>query len=68
MTEHIKKHKDIPEIPRSLRFANRPSLEKIFNETTLRNNKERDCAIVRAVEEYGYRQREIADHLGMYFT
>jgi len=45
MTEHIKKHKDIPEIPCSQRFANRSSLEKMFNETTLRNNKERDCAM-----------------------
>ena len=44
MTEHIKKHKDIPEIPCSQRFANRSSLEKMFNETMLRNNKERDCA------------------------
>ncbi len=28
----------------------------------------RNEAIVDAVEEYGYRQREIADHLGMHFS
>lgn len=28
----------------------------------------RDKKIVEAVEKYGYRQREVADHLGMYFT
>lgn len=68
MTEHLKEHRDVTDIPRSQRFANRPSLEEIFGETTLRDKRQRDLAIIKAVEEYGYRQREIADHLGMYFT
>ncbi len=28
----------------------------------------RDKKIVEAVYNFGYRQREVADHLGMYFT
>jgi plasmid maintenance system antidote protein VapI len=28
----------------------------------------RNNAISEAVEKHGYRQREVADHLGMYFT
>jgi len=28
----------------------------------------RNKAISEAVERHGYRQREVADHLGMYFT
>ena len=68
LSEHLRRHKDVPEIPRSQRYANRPSLEKIFTEKTLGSILKRNKAIVRAVEEHGYRQREIADHLGMYFT
>lgn len=68
LVDHLKKHKDIPEIPRSQRYANRPSLEKLFNDKTLGNIAKRNKAINEAVEKHGYRQREIADHLGMYFT
>jgi hypothetical protein len=31
LVDHLKKHKDIPEIPRSQRYAHRPSLEKLFS-------------------------------------
>lgn len=68
LTDHLRKHRDIPEIPRSQRYTGRPSLEKIFTEKTLGSTAKRNKEIVRAVEEHGYRQREIADHLGMYFT
>lgn len=68
LSDHLRRHKDVPEIPRSQRYASRPSLEKIFTEKTLGHILKRNKAIVSAVEEHGYRQREIADHLGMYFT
>lgn len=68
LVEHIRKHKDIPDIPKSQRYANRPSLEKIFSNEILQDKTKRDKKISEAVEKYGYRQREIADHLGMYFT
>lgn len=68
LVDHLKKHKDVPEIPRSQRFTARPPLEKMFSERVLADTSKRNRAIVRAVEEHGYRQREIADHLGMYFT
>jgi len=66
--DYLKKHKDVPEIPRSQRYTARPPFEKIFNEKVLANMVKRNKAVVTAVEEHGYRQREIADHLGMYFT
>jgi hypothetical protein len=65
---HLRKHKDIPEIPRSQRYADRPSLEKLFGEKTLGSRIKRNKAVIDAVEKYGYRQREVADHLGLYFT
>jgi putative transposase len=68
LVDHLKKHRDIPEIPRSQRYTDRPSLEKLFNEKTAGNKKKRNKMISEAVEKYGYRQREVADHLGMYFT
>lgn len=68
LADHLKKHKDIPEIPKSQRYANRPPLEKIFNERILCNKRKRDRNISEAVEKYGYTQRAIADHLGVHFT
>jgi REP-associated tyrosine transposase len=68
LADHLKKHKDVPEIPRSQRYADRPSLQKLFREKTLGNMTKRNKAISEAIEKHGYRQREVADHLGMYFT
>jgi len=68
LADHLKKHKDIPEIAKSQRYANRPALEKIFNKTILDDNRRRDKKIAEAVEKYGYTQRAIADHLGVHFT
>ena len=68
LIDHLRKHKDIPDIPKSQRYVNRPPLEKIFSEGILRDKGKRDKKIVEAVEKHGYRQREVADHLGMYFT
>lgn len=68
LADHLKKHRDIPEIPRSQRYTDRPSLEKLFTEKTVGNKTKRNKTISEAVEKHGYRQREVADHLGMYFT
>jgi putative transposase len=68
LIDHLRKHKDIPDIPKSQRYVSRPSLVKIFTGGILRDKGKRDRKIVEAVEKYGYRQREVADHLGMYFT
>src|SRR5512143_1054831 len=68
LSGHLKRHKDIPEIPKSLRYANRPELKKIFNESTLADKRKRDRKIAEAVEKYGYTQRSIADHLGVHAT
>jgi putative transposase len=65
---HLRKHKDVPEIPKSQRYAARPALEKIFKESILRDRARRDRAIREAVERYGYTQRAVADHLGLHFT
>ena len=68
IADHLNRHKDIPEIPKSQRYANRPELDKIFTERILRDKRRRDEKIAEAVEKHGYTQRSIADHLGMHFT
>lgn len=66
--EHLKKHKNIPDIPKSQRYVNRPGLGALFPERVLRTKEKRNKKIIEAVEKYGYTQREVADHLGLYFT
>ncbi len=68
LVDHLRKHKDVPEISRSQRYAHRPGLDKIFSPSILRDRQKRNRKIAEAVEKYGYTQRAIADHLGMHFT
>jgi putative transposase len=68
LSDYLKKHKDVPEIPRGQRYAHRPLLKKIFNEGERKNLQKRRRAIVKAVEQYGYRRSEIADHLGIRYS
>ena len=68
LADHLRRHKDVPEIPKSQRYVNRPALDKIFSESILKNTRKRNKKIAEAVEKYGYTQRAVADHLGMHFT
>jgi hypothetical protein len=68
LVDHLRKHKDIPEIPKSQRYANRPALEKIFTEKIIRDKQKRDKKIAEAAQKHLYSQREIADHLGRHYT
>ena len=66
--DHLRGKKEIPEIPKSQRYMNRPILEKLFKEEVIGDKRRRDKRIVEAVEGFGYSQREVADHLGMHFS
>jgi REP element-mobilizing transposase RayT len=68
LADHLKKHKDIPEIPKSQRYANRPPLAKIFSDAVIADKRKRNKKIAEAIEKYGYTQRAIADHLDVHFT
>jgi REP-associated tyrosine transposase len=65
---HLRTHQAIAEIPKSQRYASRPGLERIFTDKVLHNTERRNKKIGEAVEQYGYTQRAVADHLGLYFT
>ncbi len=68
LADHLKKKRHIPEIPRSQRYANRPTLENIFQESILRDKRKRDKKMAEAVETYAYRQSEIARHLNLHVS
>jgi REP-associated tyrosine transposase len=65
LVDHLKKHKHVPEMPRSQRYAHRPTLEKIFHESILSDKRKRDKKMAEAVEKYAYRQSKIARHLNL---
>jgi len=68
LIDHLRKRKDIREIPRNQRFVNRPELGKILNEGVLRDRGRRNQKVEEGVERYRYTQREVADFLGLHFT
>ena len=68
MVDHLKKKRDIPEIPRSQRYAHRPMLEKLLGAGKDIAGTKRRKLVLEAVERYGYRQKEIADHLGLHYS
>jgi putative transposase len=68
LISHIKQHKDIPEIPKSHRFVNRPSLDKIFPKNVIPDKRKRDKKLIDAVQKYGYTQQQIAAHLNMHYS
>jgi len=65
---HIKKSRDIPDIPKSHRYVNRPDLKTVFKESALRDREKRNKKIIEAVQKYGYTQRQIAAHLHMHYS
>lgn len=68
LIDHLKKHKDVPEIPKSQRYVNRPSLDQIFQEGIIMDKSKRDKKIAEALVKYGYLQVEIARYLGMHYS
>jgi len=64
--KHLEGKKDLGEIPRSQRHADRPSLEILFQE--VKDIEERNRIIGEAVEKHGYRQREVAEHIGIHYS
>ena len=47
---------------------NRPDVRDVDRVDVLRDKRKRDERIHKAVQEHGYVQREVLDHLGMHFN
>ena len=69
LVPYLKQKTMLKEIRIIDRKIHRPGLESVFSECSHTNNKAlRNQAICLAHFEYGYRQKEIADHLGLHYT
>lgn len=54
--------KDFKEVPRREVYAMRPSLEKIFS------SRDRAAGIDEAVNRWGYKLKEVGEHLGLHYS
>ena len=68
LTDHLRKHKDIPEIPRSQRYATRPPLAKLLPDGIVEDRKKLMKRLSEGVEQHGYRQSELARHVGVHYS
>ena len=66
--DYLRGKRDIPELSKIQRYADRPSLTQIFSGRIVQDIGKRNEKIQEAVQQYGYRQREVADYLDMHFT
>jgi len=68
LIKYVKGYEEIEEIPKVQRYMSRPSLNELFKDEKLNNKEYRNKQIVKAVYEYGFSQKEVADHLGKHYT
>jgi len=66
--QRLEQSKILAEVPRVERLAHRPSLEALFEDVSIGSKKERNGIIRSAYEQYGYQQKDIAEHLGLHYT
>lgn len=66
--EYLRDKEKIREIPKSQRLMNRPTIEALLTPEIIGHKKRRNKAIQEAVEKHGYKQKEVADHLGLHYT
>jgi len=59
---HVKAHEDMKEIPRRQRYMGRPALSEVLGE------KPSGRQIRKAVMDFGYSQKEVADFLDMHYS
>ena len=56
------------EIPKTQRYAGRPSLQELFKKESVKHKIVKDGTIHTAYIQYGYRMREIAEYLGVHYA
>jgi putative transposase len=64
----VKGYEDMEEIPRAQRYISRPGLDTIFNPDKGNSGEDLRIRVRKAVDEYGYSQKEIADYLGVHYS
>jgi len=64
----LKGKEKVKEIPRTQRYATRPSLKEFFEEEVMKNRRSRDEAVYRAYSHNGYTLKEIAEYLEVHYA
>lgn len=68
LIDYVKGYRDIKEIPKSQRYADRPELDKLFDKAAIKDKTNRNKRAKEAVEKYGYTQKEVADFLRIHYS
>lgn len=66
MQDHLSTKRQVREVPRVQRYADRPALSQILGQNTPRSQAERDELIYDAYRRYGYSMTSIAHELGLH--
>jgi putative transposase len=67
LRSHVMGKQAVREIPKEQRLLGRPSLRNLFDEAS-KGKAARDRLILRAVNQYGYSQMEVARHLKLHYS
>ena len=65
---HLTDYRELVDLPKSQRYLARPDLGTLLGKEAIWDLSIRKQRIREAVEQHGYKQREIADHLGVHFS
>jgi len=68
LVDHLKKHKDVPEIPRSQRYSTRPPLTTLLPNSLMKRRAKLMDKMTEAIEKFGYHQSELARHLEVHYS
>ncbi len=60
--------KEITEIPKVQRHLSRPKIEEIIKKKRIKDKRVRNKHIHKAIIQYGYSLKDVADYLNMYYT
>jgi len=66
LAAHLRKQKDVPEIPRSQRYSSRPALSKLLPDSMIADQRRLKKKMMEAVEKHGYQQSQLARHLAVH--
>jgi hypothetical protein len=64
----IERHKPFRDIPRTERYADRPTLKDLFGTVPHRERDKRNACVARAYLEHGYTMKQIGDFLGLHYS
>ena len=66
--DHVRGYEEIRDIPRGQRFSAEPKSERLCGGGVAEDRGKRNELILAAVGEWGYRQKEVADYLGLHYS